>query len=152
MSKELEALENDIESLYSIITQSRINKELKGWAHVWRDDIIRDLRKTLTRPLDSELEELLNWLELDLSSKATLTYEPNIYVDILRQALRLTPKITSDMVCEELGKWFNREVIFKQNSFHIRYEDETKVVVINHLTKSPRLITMIGRFYESLEE
>lgn len=54
------------------------------------------IKQSLTRPLDSELEKLLNCIHTDMSVKEVRTVALK-----LRQALHLTPKITAEEICEE---------------------------------------------------
>ena len=69
----------------------------------------------------------------------------------------LTPP-TADEVCKALSEYYGRKVVFRENVFWYKtiiYDNEQWVrdVSLKDLSKDNRgdLITMIGKFYESLE-
>jgi len=61
MSKELEALLNDVDTLHSFIINSRISKELKGWAYSSYQDLKTDIKQAL-EDKDKRIKELENKL------------------------------------------------------------------------------------------
>ena len=69
------------------------------------------------------------------------------YFENIRQAL--TPP-TSDEVCEALSKLTRMSVYYNNGKFRFHGDKFGEIVDLNDLP--PHLITLIGRFYEGLEE
>ena len=74
---------------------------------------------------------------------------------IIRQAL--TPP-TAEEVCKELSEYFNDKVIEMETTFYLPNKDfNSRIIVLMHYDDNlnfkidlpPRLITLIGRFYEA---
>ena len=65
MNKELEALLNDVDTLHSFIINSRISKELKGWAYSSYQDLKTDIKQALKDKGKhiKELQSKLNAIE-----------------------------------------------------------------------------------------
>ena len=113
--------------------------------------------------MNKELEALYKLSEIEFETGDYMNddgymmrIESTEMYDLIRKAL--TPP-TADEVCKELSAYYGKKVIFKENVFWYKtiiYGNEQWVreVSLKDLSKDNRgdLITMIGKFYESLEE
>ena len=98
--------------------------------------------------------EALDWVENVFEEHQV--HLPDTELTLIREAL--TPP-TEDEVIKALSEYCGKKVIFKENVFWYKtiiYDNEQWVrdVSLKDLSKDNRgdLITMIGKFYESLEE
>jgi len=117
---------------------SRVSKELEAFDRVWED---------------------CSKLDLDYVSKHNL-------MDDLREIKKALTPPTADEVCEVLSKKVKRPVKFDGDNFYYieqrQYYDECDEIICGwsyspkelsfETDLPPRLITLIGRFYEGLEE
>jgi len=71
--------------------------------------------------------------------------------EILMIKKELTPP-TEKEVCEALSEHYGHEVIFRMNGFHVCMNGENFMVMIDKLKRKPHLLTLLGRFYEGLED
>jgi|LGOV01.1.fsa_nt_gb hypothetical protein len=110
--------------------------------------------------MNKELEQAYFWLSRDYSKQGNAEYEN--YVELLYNAIPTPP--TEEDVCKALSAYLGEMVRYdkEENSFIacyndeicclFKYKDTNKLFIRFEIPLPPHLITLIGRFYENLED
>ena len=156
MSKEIEALILDIDVLYGMIVDSRMNKEKKAWAQSWRNSIVKDLKQSLQPSNDFDV--LMNNVIDEMTTEQQLEYYKEYY-NLSRQQVadetnlessRLRDEIISELNEQRImfGRWNYEET---NNSFISTSNVEIKVKrdCISNLNNIPLpLASKIIKYFE----
>ena len=74
------------------------------------------------------------------------------HVDMLKKIKQALTVPTKEEVCKTLSEYYDVKVIFERGIFYKNAGGDTyDFIVVNELFNTPKLITMIGRFYENMK-
>ena len=161
---EEELMSKELDNVYEI---KNAIKYLKGNPNIWemsKERILKELQEFHECFYD---ESKANTAELKRKRiEEYIKKSHKVLYEVHEEKLALLDELeglkrypTADEVCEALSEYYDKKVIFKENVFWYKtiiYGNEQWVreVSLKDLSKDNRgdLITLIGRFYEGLEE